>query len=831
MTSIAARPLLARAALAALLAMAAVLVTTSCPAPEPPPGPTLPLVDDAGDDAFVRGAALLMWGRRPLSGSETDVLSAITASTSRADLVRAMAGSPEYVERWSAFLLDSLVVNRVGYRAEPWCYGLRARDELDGSLAQALAASTDWSQPLVGGPWTMADGVRDSLIADHLGPLYRAQILAGLPQHLRPLTLDEDLAIRQDLASVFEASYLGRDLDCLPCHNTEFSVTGHQDPVLDRTWELPGLVERALFGDSSGRPRAELSFLFRMRGVSSGYKLDNEPAEPFTLAVGDGCRVEPTFAGCAGCPCEAVVCEQDPSCCLSAWSGACVSLCVDSGMGCESDWPTDFSGCQPVFGADGEGCGGCACQSDVCETRPSCCEGTWDLECAQLCQQSGGCSVEEVAPEAVMPWGMHPACGGLVPEDRVLLDLTSGSGYLGGDLGPAASASDIEALLAQGLDGLATQGFQPAGDGGVEPDVALAHMLAVNLANGVWAEAFGSPLTLGHGFSRNEAQQRRLGALVDVLVATDFSLVELLASVATDPLFNAPVPMVAEAGSPYWMPALFDPFSADWEDPLLTGNGLGERLHRLDARVMERAAARALGWFELKGFYGQSAHPDAVFEAGIGVPISDAAPGFEGVGFQSLLTWEERAARCESVVATSSAPGCTPTGGPGCGVGEEDCACRLKDLCGAFPSCCDDVWDAKCAAACEVAGSCPPDQPTIEPDWVDDLAALAPTARDGISALKERIVGDARLDAEEESLFTQLTGRPMDGPIDARGLRAACGALLLSPDFLLVGLPQDAPTDRPGAVLPGDDFEGHCQRLSTELFGGELRCEQPGLGL
>jgi len=53
-------------------------------------------------------------------------------------------------------------------------------------------------------------------------------------------------------------------------------------------------------------------------------------------------------------------------------------------------------GCSPATEA---GCGGCACESAVCQVSPPCCTETWASSCAQLCAQLGG------------------DCGGNTPED------------------------------------------------------------------------------------------------------------------------------------------------------------------------------------------------------------------------------------------------------------------------------------------------------------------------------------------------------------------------------------------------------------------------------
>ncbi len=48
------------------------------------------------------------------------------------------------------------------------------------------------------------------------------------------------------------------------------------------------------------------------------------------------------------------------------------------------------------------GCGGCACEAEVCKKRPSCCSWRWSSTCASLCKKLKGCGV---------PTAPAPACG------------------------------------------------------------------------------------------------------------------------------------------------------------------------------------------------------------------------------------------------------------------------------------------------------------------------------------------------------------------------------------------------------------------------------------
>jgi hypothetical protein len=807
------------------LLIALLVVLMGCPTPDEsvePPTPA-PEIVDAGDVAFARRASLLVLGRRPSSGTESEVFARI-ASVDRAELVRAMSRSEDYRARWAPWLRDTLAVNRTGFRAKHLCYDLTTRDAPDGSLTRALRTAATPGQPVSTTPWTMADLTVDALVEDDLGPLMRANILAQLMDHGQLPNLSEATSVRRDVANVFVATYLGRNLDCTPCHNSDASVTGHDDPELDRTWEFPGRPEAALFESPEGQPLDRLSVLFRMAGVVQGWSFGTDVADGYSLARVDGCEVGFDRGSCGGCPCEEEVCAIDPSCCNSTWHEGCAALCQDSGEACRSPWPDDFDGCQPVVGSPGEGCGGCSCQPQVCTENPECCSGEWTLDCASLCADVGGCDPDTVPPYPRPPWGMHPICGPLLPQDAILPDVTGEDGYLGGSLGADGSVYDIEALLADGLDALA--GTSPAVDDvDMTGPEAFAWLASLAMVDAVWAEAFGSKLTLPHGFARNRDQQERHGALARTFTRTEYSLVEVLVAVTADPLFNAAEPDEAAA---YPLPPVFEPFSVEEEEPSARGNGLGDQLHRVDARVQLRAAQAALGWPARPEFFLLEIEPEASFQASVGLFLQDNAPGFDSVGFQALLSWESATAACAGVAVGSSAPGCSASPDPGC----DGCGCDVETVCSVLPSCCEDAWDESCALACRHLNGCPLDQSIAVADRVDELIAAGPTWEEGVSTLKDWLVCDPSLDDEEErAAWETLLGAELtSGPADEQGLRAACGALLSSPEFLMVGLPMRGPTA--GAMeLSGDTFDAVCARVSQELFDGALDCAADDLGL
>ncbi|MFT7622679.1 MAG: hypothetical protein ACI9WU_001854, partial [Myxococcota bacterium] len=84
---------------------------------------------DAGDEAFVKRAVALMWGRKPTSIVEVGALVQVIAQTDRSALILAMAKSPEYRERWETWVRDALSISRIGYYSNAGCYGRRTQPE------------------------------------------------------------------------------------------------------------------------------------------------------------------------------------------------------------------------------------------------------------------------------------------------------------------------------------------------------------------------------------------------------------------------------------------------------------------------------------------------------------------------------------------------------------------------------------------------------------------------------------------------------------------------------------------------------------------------------
>jgi hypothetical protein len=727
---------------------------------------------DAGDEAWAKAIVPILWGRGPTGMNEVRVLVDLIEQSSRADVVRAMATSPEYIDHWQDLLLDDLLIDRLSHDSKPECY-----EEALGLEGPALAAWVRDHAPEEEGfdtPWTMADLVRSTLALDDLSPLYRANLFARLGQQFFDPVAFDALSYRQDKVEVFLSSYLDRRVACMECHNSEFSVTGHTDPTLDRTWEIPGYVEAALFGASDGPEEPDdLQILFRRMGVEKGILEADFGLVPDDELF-DGCSVrdgEP--AGCENCMCISDVCNVDPSCCGNNWTQACADMCIASNAGCGVARPPGFQGCQVLPGLSG--CPGCDCELAVCEIEPSCCSSAWDESCVELCREHGNVCLEPTPGFA--PWGTDLRCPQFAPKDLVETDPLDQTGHFAGERGADTSIWDLEDLLHEGFERVRGVGPAVASDLSVPATEAFAWLLAVNRADQVWKTVHGQRLTLAHTFARNQIQRDQLWDMATVFVENDFSLVELLVSATTHPVFNQVAPIeVADDVVPYYMPPLVNPWTVEESAIAQRGNGSGDLSRVLPPRALLGKVAHAAGWQPFSRFPKYYEPFQQSVQRRLGVQLEVSEPGIAGSDYQSLVGWE---------------------------------------------------W---------VFGECRTRVDELEPaegnrDWIDGLSDVASqegvTIGEMLSALKDRLLTDPVIEEEEQALLEDVLGASFDDPIpaDIDGIRRVCGVWLATPQFRLIGVPQEDRGDVvPSLTVDGQGFEDRCEALSSAMYAGGLGC-------
>jgi hypothetical protein len=233
----------------------------SASGPEEPRAPELlPMDCQASDQAFIRRALLAVLGRHPAGQGEVDAYEPALAEAqkqagpddvpARRAVVRAMLRDPGFRERWSDFFMDALRVARVGTKSLEQCYGEPSSLGFDGGTLAAYVRDNDaaLAEPPTPG-FSMNELMRSALELDDISVIYRAHLFAIMSRQLTGNAgqLEVELTRRSDYGMAFEAAYTNRAQECLPCHNSEFSVT-------KSFWPVPGLFERELFGAPSGVP-------------------------------------------------------------------------------------------------------------------------------------------------------------------------------------------------------------------------------------------------------------------------------------------------------------------------------------------------------------------------------------------------------------------------------------------------------------------------------------------------------------------------------------------------------------------------------------------------
>ncbi len=690
----------------------AVLAVLACAEPAPP----VPSCD-AGDVAFVHRVVPLLWGRRPHGSAEVLLLARLAEERGRAGLVRAMAQTHEYVEHWRLVLLDNLRASRLNERANAPCYGRGLHENPGPEFAGWMREHN--ARDAAPAPFTMHDLMRSALKLDDLSPIYRANLFAELWAEYRVPDLPGARAHTDSRIETFMQAYLSRKLECLVCHNSEFSVTGAEDPALDRTWEIPGHYERALFGVSTGVPVAALRTFFRRWGVVAGAFYDTDYRE----------------------------------------------------------------------------------------------------EAAR----------DELAA-GVRPFGLDASCGVFSAGGLERPHDDWKDAYFGAAAGPEANIWTLEEQLRRGFETLRRDGVVLGSANEVDPDVAFAWLVSTTVAENVWLEAFGEPLTLPHAFPRNSAQRDALWALAKRFAGSGFSLVELLVAVTELPVFN-PGSTCGE------LPPWFQPFGAEDQPLPAVTNTVGDAVNRLPSRVALRAVSAALEWTPPSDYLLHFAMPEAVRQRNLGVFLKHADPGYRGTNFQTLLAWEGAYAACRDPLASEE-----------CGLipffdfaGEETacwmCSAAPEEVCAWDERCCDLAWFERCTATCPTGdidfdiGNYPKAvRPPSELDWLDRLLAAAPpgsTREALVRALKDRLLGTAALDPREHDLLGSLfDSGGLDTAYtaaDADGLRRVCGVLLLSADFQLQGVGKSEAVEPPPFALEGQSEEALCRTLGRQLFP-DLSC-------
>lgn len=387
----------------------------------------------------------------------------------------------------------------------------------------------------------------------------------------------------------------------------------------------------------------------------------------------------------------------------------------------------------------------------------------------------------ELAPPDSGPtetaWGMDASCGELIVEASIAPDPLKTEGFLVEPQTSTTNVRDLERLLREGARELAMNGVPAVGvDNVLTGRSTLAYLLAARVTDQVFVEVYGRPLTMGHGFARNRDQRDAHLRYIKGLVQSGWSLRNLLGQVLTEPWSNlVQDEQTCANDAPYALPPIFEPFSVEETDADARGNGPGDLVHRVSARVLISMTTQALGWSPTAEF------PDSLEAIALlrttGAYVADLMPASRGIDLQRYIQWENLTRSCRSIGA---APG-------------------------------TDRIDAIIAAAAASPGA---------------------TLADALSALKDALVTAPTIDAEEAAALSQFLGVPsLDLPVPAAAelgplLRATCGLLLITPQFLLEGAPLAGDDERPVLKLPGSDRATLCASYIPAMAaaGTQMTC-------
>lgn len=229
------------------------------------------------DQAWVRRAMVAISGRRSWGQAEInayeDVLKGIRVAGGEGPdkpapvggdlepakrlVAKAMMEENAFRERWSDFVMDALHTVRIETKSQESCYGDPISSAVDNGALAAWVRDNDAgakNPPIPG--FTMGHLLSSALQLDDLSVVYRGHLFAMMNLPITGANVDfvaMERIRRQDFGAVFDSAYINRDVVCLSCHNSEFSVTHDEDPTKNRAWPVPGLFELSLFGSSNGK--------------------------------------------------------------------------------------------------------------------------------------------------------------------------------------------------------------------------------------------------------------------------------------------------------------------------------------------------------------------------------------------------------------------------------------------------------------------------------------------------------------------------------------------------------------------------------------------------
>jgi hypothetical protein len=746
--------------------------------------------DDAGDCAFAHQAVQTMLGRRPRGGAEVRALCDVAQSRGREAVFAVLQQEPEHVHYWTHVIMDGMKVQRSGeYAQKAACtdeplYMVDAGGEpcdqscLDQAtqLADHLRQSSPSATQFVDAdgvvqPFNLNDAVRAAIIVDDLHVAWRPYLVA--------LAGDHQPAGTAEVRDNYMATAFGVRSDCMTCHASTYSTTEVYDQYGTNDWDRTSTVgvdlEVATFGtadavDAGGAPDCDIAGV----PASGGAELFASKCASASCHGPDGTN-QPLIVGN---PSPKVLTRRVPL--LS--DDAIANQIRNGGGGMPAQTDLD---CDPA--SDNE--------EDIDELVEFLREelgGYTDLNRYlsedQFLGEDDDCTdpVQALQPDCVNaatmhpPFGMSDTCGmSWAP------DLVTNPNDLRAFAGIARDTNDVEDILVSVRWGLEWIRLEPSWGLGTAAGtlplpfaakVGPATLLARDVADDILHEVAGVRMHLEHGLARNDFQTLGSGQLVDWLLVDDgqtqLSLGNVLAQVLTSKVYNraAPRDMAPEGddGSAYQLLPFLNPWAAtsDGNADSATGanlNGQGDLAHRRSPNQLLWSLHGDLGWPEPTIDPSGGAYPANAFMSNIGRWESTLEPGTTVWAFDSLLLFEAELGTCEN---------------PGSG---NDYIARLA--------------------------------------YGIELGFVAGTVSEAALTLKDRLLQESVYTADEEPLVLDLFEATLgagtfytdaslvpNADLEA-ALRQYCGALLLSPDYLMAGIPTVtvAPLPAPMTVCLTDE--------------------------
>ena len=400
-----------------------------------------------------------------------------------------------------------------------------------------------------------------------------------------------------------------------------------------------------------------------------------------------------------------------------------------------------------------------------------------------------------------LPWGWSNDCGSFRTPSAVADDVAGVDAKLASVTGKRATVFDVEQSLSRGFAALRASG-PPTGDLS-DPDTALAWLVTLKITEDVWTQVTGTRLTIANYFARNQASSDLLSSLAGTFVRSGFSLKSLLVAIVASDFFNRLAPEAECGPNPYTYPSVFDPWTTADADVERRGNGPGDAVTAIDARTLLHVTASALEW---------SAPPEATRFPDYGEPGCESADCQElgqACGFNQCCTTFQAACQNNGVLPDTELPFLR---GIGIFLRNSERGFRGLDFQARLS------WEDRNGACGRPAW--------VDDDFIDRLAVAgaadsAATARDLVSALKDRLIGEPIIEEGEEAAAISAIVGTLESPaasVSAAKLREVCGSLVGSPQFLLQGIAGRG-GERPKLTPANANYDAVCADLAATGIG------------